>query len=271
MRRAAPVVGVALLALTACGGSASDDDAGPPAASTDGAVLSGSLTVFAAASLTDVFTELGDQLIAENPQLDVRFNFAGSSALAAQIEQGAPADVFASADEVQMDRVTDAGLADDPQIFAENVLMLAFPPDNPARITQPEGGDVPSLAELVTTDLTMAVCAPEVPCGAAAAEVLESAGLADVPDTFEEDVRAVLAKVELGEVDGGLVYLSDVFAAGDSVLAYAFREAELARNRYPVAVLRDAPNPAAAQAFADLLLSDEGRRALDDARFRPPS
>ena len=269
MRRAALTV-AAVLALTACTGSAasSDDKA---SADPTGSELTGTLTVFAAASLTDVFTELGEQLETENPGLDVQFNFAGSSALAAQIEQGAPTDVFASADEAQMQRVTDAGLADDPQVFAENVLMLAFPPDNPAGITQPEGAGIPRLADLVTSDLTMAVCAPEVPCGAAAARVLDSAGLAGVPDTFEDDVRGVLTKVELGEVDAGLVYLSDVYAAGDAVLAYAFREAEAAHNRYPVAVLREAPNPAAAQAFADLLLSEEGQRALADARFLQPS
>jgi molybdate transport system substrate-binding protein len=200
----------------------------------------------------------------------VRFNFAGSSALAAQLIQGAPADVFASADETQMAKAEDAGLAVDPEVFAQNMLMIAVPPENPAGIVLPEGGGQPGLADLVPGDLTLAVCAPEVPCGAAAAKVLESAGLSDVPDTYEEDVRAVLTKVQLGEVDAGLVYVSDVHAATDTIVAYAFRESALAANRYPIAALGDAPNPEAAEAFVDLVLSDAGRQVLDDSGFQQP-
>jgi len=233
--------------------------------------LSGTLTVFAAASLTDVFTELGERLEQQNPGLDVQLNLAGSSTLAAQIEQGAPADVFASADEAQMARVTDAGLAGDAELFASNRLMLAFPRDNPGGIEQADDdAGIPSLADLIDHDVTLAVCAPEVPCGAAAAEVLDRTGLGDVPDTYEEDVRAVLAKVQLGEVDAGLVYRTDVLTAGDAVGAFAFREAEAARNRYPVAVLDDAPNPGAAREFVDLLLSDEGQQVLTEAGFFEP-
>jgi molybdate transport system substrate-binding protein len=201
----------------------------------------------------------------------VRFSFAGSSALATQLLQGAPADVFASADEAQMARAEDAGLVTDAEVFAENPLMLAVPAENPAGIVPPEASaGVPGLADLIQADLTLAVCAPEVPCGAAAAEVLEAAGRTDVPDTYEDDVRAVLTKVQLGEVDAGLVYRSDVHAATDTVLAYAFSEAERAVNRYPVAVVDDGPNPAAARAFADLVLSDEGRVLLEDAGFLAP-
>ena len=271
MRRPATLLAATLLALPGCTGTASD--AAAPTASVTasaGDELTGTLTVFAAASLTDVFTELGDQLMADNPDLDVRFNFAGSSALAAQLEQGAPADVFASADEAQMARVTDAGLAAEPELFASNRLMLAFPPDNPGDIQQPDTAGVPSLGQYLDHDLTLAVCAPEVPCGAAAAEVLAKAGVDDAPDTYEDDVRGVLTKVELGEVDAGLVYRTDVLTAGDTVGAYAFREAEAARNRYPVAALDDAPNPAAARAFVDLLRSDDGRQTLTDAGFFEP-
>jgi molybdate transport system substrate-binding protein len=265
-------VAVLLLALSGCGtadgASAGTASSGSPPA--DGA-LTGTLTVFAAASLTDVFGDLGDQLTAANPQLDVRFNFAGSSALATQVMQGAPADVFASADEEQMVRVVqDAGLTGPPQPFAENRLMLVVPRENPAGIRLPGGAGIPSLADVLPADATLAVCAQEVPCGAAAAEVLAAAGSGAVPATYEEDVRAVLTKVELGEVDAGLVYVSDVHAAGDSVLAYAFREAEQAVNRYPVAVLADAPNPAAAEAFVGLVRSEEGQQALADAGFRAP-
>ena len=270
-RAAALAVGV-VLGLAGCSGSAPDTATARPAeGTTDDGGLSGTLTVFAAASLTDVFTELGDRLMAEHPGLEIRFNFAGSSALAAQILQGAPADVFASADEAQMARVADAGLADDADVFARNPLMLATPVDNPAGMELPDGGDAPGLADLLEVDDVLAVCAPEVPCGAAAAEVLDRAGLGAAPDTYEDDVRAVLTKVQLSEVDAGLVYLSDVHAADDgSVLAFGFREAALAINDYPIAGLAEAGNPAAAAAFVELVLSDAGQRVLADAAFLPP-
>jgi len=271
-RRFAVLLVAALLALTGCSGSAasSQDAASSTSAETSSDELTGTLTVFAAASLTDVFAQLGDRLTADHPGLDIRFNFAGSSALATQITQGAPADVFASADEVQMAKVADVDLAEDPVVFATNPLMLAVPADNPLGIALPGGGGVPSLAEILDHDVTMAVCAPEVPCGAAAAKVLEVAGMSAYPDTYEDDVRAVLTKVELGEVDAGLVYVSDVHAAGDKVVAFGFSESFQAINRYPISVLTDSPNPAAAQAFVDLVLSDAGQRILRDAGFLEP-
>ncbi|MGY1803340.1 molybdate ABC transporter substrate-binding protein [Blastococcus sp. SYSU D00922] len=252
----------AVLALTGCGGSTAEDAAaGPSSASGE---LTGTLTVFAAASLTDVFTELGDRLMAANPDLEVRFNFAGSSALATQLTQGAPADVFASANDAQMAVVTDAGLeAADPEVFTENVLEIAVPADNP--------GDVTGIDDFADPDLALAVCAPAVPCGAAAEQVFEAAGITPVPDTEEEDVRAALTKVQLGEVDAALVYASDVRSAGDDVEGIPFPEAEEAVNEYPVCVLADAPNPAAAQAFVDLVLSDDGQAALEAAGFRAPT
>jgi molybdate transport system substrate-binding protein len=256
-----------LLLLAGCGGGA--QGAGTPRTDPAGEP-SGTLTVFAAASLTDVFTGFGEQLEDRYPELDVRFNFAGSSALATQLAGGAPADVYASADESHMADVEDEGLVDDLALFASNRLVLVVPRENPAGVTPPEAAGIPQLAELVPGDLTMAVCAPEVPCGAAAAEVLGAAGLEDVPDTYEDDVRAVLTKVQLGEVDAGLVYVSDVHAAGDRVLAYAFAEAERAVNRYPVGELTDAPNPVAARAFVDLVLSPEGQQELRDAGFFEP-
>jgi molybdate transport system substrate-binding protein len=270
--RALLVLPIAALALSACSGSSDASRSGTTSSSsaTSSSELSGTLTVFAAASLTDVFTELGDRLMADHPGLDVQFNFAGSSVLAAQLTQGAPADVFASADETQMAKEEDAGLAVGPTVFAQNPLMLAVPADNPAGIAPPEAAGIPSLADLVPADLTLAVCAPEVPCGAAAAKVLDVAGLGDAPDTYEDDVRGVLTKVQLGEVDAGLVYVSDVHVAGDKILAFAFRESSLAVNRYPVSVLADAPNPAAAQAFVDLVLSDTGQQVLRDAGFQQP-
>jgi molybdate transport system substrate-binding protein len=250
-----------VVVLAGCGSPASSADG---VGSGAGGGLTGTLTVLAAASLTDVFPALGDRLMADNPSLEVRFSFAGSSALATQIVQGAPADVFASANESQMRVVTDAGLqAADPTVFAENVLEIAVPPGNP--------GGVTGLADFADPDLALAICAPDVPCGAAARQVFEAAGVTPVPDTEEEDVRAALTKVELGEVDAALVYASDVQSAGSAVEGIEFPEAEEAVNEYPICVLADAPNPDAARAFVDLVLSDEGRAALEDAGIRPHS
>ncbi|SNS05205.1 molybdate transport system substrate-binding protein [Geodermatophilus saharensis] len=265
-RGTAVLVAVALGALGACGGGGDDGaqaSGGTSASPSGDGGLSGTLTVFAAASLTDVFTGLGEQLEGDDPDLTVQFNFAGSSALATQLTQGAPADVFASANPTQMAVVTDAGLADgDPTVFTANVLQIAVPAGNPAGIT--------GLADFGREDLALAVCAPEVPCGAAAEDVFAAAGVTPLPDTQEEDVRAALTKVELGEVDAALVYATDVTAAGDAVEGIAFPEAEDAVNDYPLVTLAEAPNADAAQAFVDLVLSDEGQQALEAAGFRSP-
>jgi molybdate transport system substrate-binding protein len=250
----------AALALTAC----SPRDQGTGTTNSSGGRLSGALTVFAAASLTTVFTDLGDKLQKENPDLRITFNFAGSDALATQITQGAPADVFASANTTQMKVVTDAGLqAADPKVFAENVLEIAVPKDNPGHVT--------GIEDFANPALTLAVCAPTVPCGAAAEKVFQAAGVDAKPDTQEEDVKAALTKVQLGEVDAALVYATDVKAAGGKVTGIPFPEAEQAVNQYPAVVLKDAPNPDAARAFVDLVNSDAGQRALEDAGFRAPT
>ena len=260
--RAAAVLLAVLLGLPACTSAAGDAPPGEAEVLGDpngDAGPTGTLTVFAAASLTDVFTGLGDRLEEQHPELEVQFTFAGSSGLAAQLLQGAPADVFASADESQMARVVDADLAEDPQIFAQNVLMVAVPLDNP--------GNVEGLTDFAREELDLAVCAPEVPCGSAAQELFDVVDVVAVPDTYEEDVRAVLTKVQLGEVDAGLVWFSDVVAAGPTILAFAPREAVLAETEYPIAALTAAPNPEAARAFVDLVLSKEGRAALASAGF----
>jgi molybdate transport system substrate-binding protein len=255
--RALPLVALAVLGpLPACGSS--------PSAAGTGEGLSGTLTVFAAASLTDVFEDLAEQLTAEHPELEVRFNFAGSSALATQIVQGAPADLFASADQTQMAVVTDEGrAAAEPVVVAENVLEIAVPAGNPAGIS--------GIEDFAREEPALAVCAPDVPCGAAAERVFAAAGVPAAPDTLEEDVRAALTKVELGEVDAALVYASDVVSAGDAVEGIEVPEAEEAANEYPVCVLGDAPHPEAAQAFLDLVVSEEGGAALRAAGFRTPS
>jgi molybdate transport system substrate-binding protein len=256
--RALTAAVVAVVLLSGCG---ADEPTASAGSDDDG--LSGTLTVFAAASLTDVFTGFGEQLTADHPGLEVRFNFAGSSALATQIVQGAPADVFASANEPQMAVVTDEGRADgEPVVFTSNVLQIAVPAGNPAGVT--------GLEDFTRGDLALALCAPEVPCGSAAADVFEAAGVTPEPDTYEEDVRAALTKVEIGEVDAALVYASDVVSAGDQVEGVAFPQAEDAVNRYPICVLADAPNAEAARAFVELVQSEQGQQALADAGFRAP-
>jgi molybdate transport system substrate-binding protein len=262
-RRLAVLTAAALLALTACGGSSGSGGSSASRSSSSGK-LSGTLTVFAASSLTGVFGKLGDQLKADNPGLDVRFNFGGSSALATQLTQGAPADVFASANPTQMKVVTDAKLqANEPAVFTENVLEIAVPKGNPGHVT--------GLKDFGNAALTLAVCAPDVPCGAAAKQVFIAAGISAKPDTQEEDVKAALTKVQLGEVDAALVYATDVQAAAKDVVGIPFPEAEKAINQYPICVLRAAPNKAAAEAFVAFVRSPTGQAALKAAGFRAPA
>jgi molybdate transport system substrate-binding protein len=256
---------VLALALAGCGGSSGSAAAGSSSSgtSTAAAKLTGTVTVFAAASLTGVFTDLGQRLEKANPGLHVQFNFAGSSALATQLTQGAPADVFASADQAQMDVVTKAGLQQgEPAVFTQNVLEIAVPKGNPGHVT--------GVKDFANEALTIAVCAPQVPCGAAAQKVFAATGIAAKPDTQEQDVKAALTKVQLGEVDAAMVYATDVQAAGDAVQGIAFPEAEDAINAYPIVVLKAAPNAAAARAFEALVRSPEGQQALKDAGFRIP-
>lgn len=264
--RGLALLAVAAVLLAGCGGSPGTDGSAPSSSGSGSTAtrLTGTLTVFAAASLTGVFTDLGNQLKAANPGLQVRFDFAGSSTLATQLTQGAPADVFASANEAQMKVVTDAGLQTAaPTIFTENVLEIAVPKGNPGHVT--------GLADFARPDLTLAICAPEVPCGAAARKVFQATGITAVPDTEEEDVKAALTKVQLGEVDAALVYATDVQAAGSEVAGIPFPEAEQAINEYPICTLKAAPNPEAARAFVDLVQSAEGQQALTAAGFGKPA
>ena len=225
--------------------------------------VSGRVTVLAASSLTDVFTELAEGFRADHPGTDVVLSFAGSSTLASQVRQGAPADVLATASSATMRQVTEEGLASSqPEPLAGNVLEVVVPAGNP--------GGVEDIGDLADPDLSVALCAAQVPCGAAAQRVLENAGVEVSPATLESDVRAVLTKVSLGEADAGLVYATDVRAGGDQVTGIPITGAEQATTEYQVAVLEEAPNPVAARAFVAHVLSQEGRAALDEAGFLPP-
>ena len=218
------------------------------------------VVVLAAASLTEVLTSLEEGFEADRPGVDLVLSFGASSTLAQQVVSGAPADVFVSASPATMATVVDAGAADgDPVLVARNRLQLAVPAGNP--------GGVTGLQDLARPELDVALCAEQVPCGAAAVKALAAAGVVPSVDTFEQDVKAVLAKVRMGEVDAGLVYVTDVLAAGDQVEGIDVRSDPVG---YPAVVLADAPQPEDARAFLDLLRSDTGRAALEDAGFEVP-
>ncbi|MET1039219.1 MAG: molybdate ABC transporter substrate-binding protein [Aeromicrobium sp.] len=245
------VAALALAVVAACG-SSGDGSADEPDRTT--------ITVFAAASLKGAFTEIGTQFEAANEGVTVTFNFAGSSDLVAQIQQGAPADVFASADTENMDKAAADDLVEGaPTSFASNTLQIATPPDNPAGID--------SLDDLTGPDVQVVVCAPEVPCGAAAVGVEEVAGLDIRPVSEEQSVTDVLNKVVSGEADAGLVYVSDVKGAGDSVLGVPFPEAAEVVNTYPIAALTGSEHAETAQAFADFVAGPEGQTVLAAAGF----
>jgi len=242
-----------LLLVAGCGGGSTASPPGP----------SGNVTVFAAASLTEAFTLIGHDFEAAHPGTKVTFNFAGSSALATQINQGAPADVFASASPTNMKTVTDAGnAAGTPSPFVRNQLVIAVPKGNPKHVT--------GLADLTAPRVKVALCATQVPCGAAATTALAAAGVKVTPVTLEQDVKAALSKVKLGEVDAALVYRTDVKAAASDVDGVEFPESAKAVTTYPIVVLRGAHDPALAQAFVSSVLSDKGKAVLADAGFQSP-
>lgn len=245
-------------ALTACAAPAPEASGTAPSESAAaGAGISGTVEVYAAASLQRSFDEIATAFEEDNPGVQVTAVYDGSSTLATQIGEGAPADVFASADEKNMDKVAD--LTSDPQVFAGNTLVIVVPAGNPGGVA-----DLQDLARVTTV-----LCAPEVPCGAASATLLAGAGVSVAPASSEQNVTAVLTKVAAGEADAGLVYATDVVGR-DDVEAIVPDGADDVVNRYPIAALRDAPNPEAAAAFVDFVLSADGQRILADAGFRAP-
>ena len=259
----ATIAAVALaLPLSACS-DGDDEAASPPGVSTSaGAGGKQELVVFAAASLTDTFTELGKQFEAENPGVTVTFSFGSSATLATQINEGAPVDVFAAASLATMERVTDAGNGEGTAaIFARNLLEIAVPAGNP--------GEVDGLDDFANSDLDIALCASEVPCGAAADAVFAAADIDPRPDTRESDVKATLTKVELGEVDAALVYRTDIDSAGGKVEGIEFDEAAEAINDYLITALKDADEPDLAAAWVEFVQSEKAQDVLIDAGFEP--
>ncbi|MCA9768037.1 MAG: molybdate ABC transporter substrate-binding protein [Gemmatimonadetes bacterium] len=241
---------VAALGLVA-GACGSDDD-------TEAA--GGEITVFAAASLTAAFEEIGAAFMAEYPDADVTFNFAASSELATQIIEGAPADVFASANTTQMDAVADL-VAAEPRLFAKNHLVIAVPAGNPAGVT--------TLADLEDPAIVSVICAPQVPCGAATAELAALDGLTLAPASEEQSVSDVLAKVASGQADAGVVYATDI-ARADGVEAVAIEGTERVLTRYPIAPLDGAAEPALAADFVDYVMGPEARGMLTASGFGVP-
>jgi molybdate transport system substrate-binding protein len=254
----AALAAVAALTFAACGDDSPAASSGS-ASSSSTSTVSGRITVLAAASLTGTFTQLGKDFEAAHPGVKVTFSFAGSSALAKQINEGAPADVFASAAPKNMDDVEEKNA---PVDFTKNTLEIAVPKGNPGKIT--------GIKDFANKDKKIAVCAVQVPCGAAADKVFKATGITAQPDSLEQDVKAALTKVSLGEVDAALVYKTDVLSAKDKVEGIEFPEASKAVNEYPIATLTKAPNPDGAKAFVDYVLSDKGKAVLSAAGFDAP-
>jgi molybdate transport system substrate-binding protein len=229
----------------------------------DGAPATRTITVFAAASLKTTFSALGRQLERDQPGVEVRFTFAGSSDLASQLREGAPADVFAAADTTTMAKVVaDQLVRGNPTRFATNRLQIAVPPDNPAGITR--------FADLADPRARVVVCAPVVPCGSATERVQRASGVTLRPVSEESSVTDVLNKVVSGEADAGVVYVTDVRSAGATVRGVAFPASAAARNDYPIATLASSPEPDLAQRFVDLVTGPSGRQQLARAGFGEP-
>ncbi len=254
------VIAAALAAVAAAGCSSSGS--GSSGSSASASPAGGTITVFAAASLTESFTQLGKQFEAAHPGDSVKFSFGPSSGLAEQITSGAPADVFASAAPANMDQVVSAGDAPNPQNFAKNVMEVATPPNNP--------GNVSSVNDLAKKSVKVALCQPQVPCGVVAAEVFKNAGITVKPVTLQPDVKSVLTQVETGNVDAGMVYVTDVQAAGSKVKGVTIPASDNASTLYPIATISSSKHKSEAQAFMNYVLSPAGLQVLAAAGFQKP-
>ncbi|MBC7518903.1 MAG: molybdate ABC transporter substrate-binding protein [Microbacteriaceae bacterium] len=260
-----PVVLVALVGCSAAA-SAPESSVKNTEASADPSsnpALSGTIVVDAAASLTGSFTAIASAFKALHPDVTVTLNFGSSAALASAIVAGAPVDVFAAASATTMATVTTAGLtATPPKVFARNSLEIAVPPGNP--------GKVSGIRDFGDSAKKIALCAPQVPCGAAAAIAFAAAGVTPAPSTLEQDVKAALTKVQLGEVDAAMVYRTDVIAAGSKVIGIEFAESAKAVTSYPIAPVTKRANSASAAAFAAFVLTPAAQTILANAGFQAP-
>jgi molybdate transport system substrate-binding protein len=253
----------AALAFTGCSGASNAANTTSPSA----ASISGDLTVYAAASLSGAFDELAKDFHEKYPQVTVKpINYDGSSTLVTQIVQGAPADVFASADEKNMKKATDAKMTVKPVDFATNTMQIATRPGNPLGIT-----GLPDLAKTKDGKVPQVVlCAPAVPCGNASQTLLKDANVTVKPVSEEQNVTAVLTKVESGDADAGMVYVTDVKAAGSKVTGVDIANTDAAVNTYPISTLTGAQNPKAADAFVAFVTSAEGQQVLASFGFGKP-
>jgi molybdate transport system substrate-binding protein len=266
MNKSVAILAGGLLAsalLAGCGGGGSPQSAGSPAPSSGAGAGARTVTVSAAASLTEVFNGLKTTFEQRNPGSEVRLNYGGSSDLAQQIVNGAPADVFAAANTSTMDTVAKAGLVTGtPTVFVTNTLRIA------TALGDPKG--IKTLADLAKPDLKVVLCAPQVPCGSAATAVEKASGVDIKPVSEESDVKSALSKVSSGDADAALVYVTDVKSAKGTVEGVDFPEAAKAVNKYPIAVLKNAPAPDLAAKWVALVESPDGKKALADAGFGTP-
>ena len=249
-----------VLVLGACGGSNNNKSSAGGTTSTTSKV-NGDITVFAAASLTDAFGDMKAAFEKAYPGTTVKFNFAGSQALREQILSGAPADVFASANTSNMDQIVKANKASNPQTFATNKLEIAVPPSNPGKVT--------GLEAFGMENLKIGLCAEEVPCGQFGRQALQKAGVTPKPDTNEPDVRALLTKVQTGDLDAGLVYKTDVLSAGTGVKGIAIPDNLNVVATYPIATITGSSNSTLAQAWVDFVMSPDGQKILQKRGFTP--
>jgi molybdate transport system substrate-binding protein len=260
MRPASGLLGGVIVAISVLAGACGADRAEDRGA---GGAATGNVTVFAASSLSGAFDQIGEAFMVANPSTNVTFNFAASSELVAQIAEGAPADVFASADQSNMAKLTDAAdNASAPVVFATNVAQIIVGAGNPRKIT--------GLADLASDDLIVVLCAPQVPCGRYAAEVFDRAGITVTAKSLEENVKAVVTKVTLGEADAGVVYATDVKAAGAKADGVDIPPENNVVATYPIAVTKGAPNAQGARAFIDFVNSDQGQTILASYGFGAP-
>jgi molybdate transport system substrate-binding protein len=262
VKDAVRIAAAAALVIGIVSGCGSSNNASSTS-STSGAAGGGKLIVFAAASLKKSFADIGEQFKTDNPGSDVEFSFAGSSDLVTQLTQGAPADVFASADTKNMDKAAQADLlSGSPVNFASNTLTIVTAPGNPKKIA--------SFKDLTQPGLSVVVCAPQVPCGSATATVEKATGVKLNPVSEESQVTDVLGKVTSGQADAGLVYVTDAQGTGDNVTAVAFPESSEAFNTYPIAVLTQSKNQDLAKKFVDLVTGEAGQKVLNAAGFAKP-